>query len=124
MIPRLRNLPYEERLEELNLFSLSKRRMRGDLIEVFKIFKGFSNINVEDYFTVDRSNITRRRNGFKIIGKRFLSNEAKHFFFNRVVNVWNYLPSDVVDSTSVTAFKNKLDKYLDSNPDLKYYSLT
>ena len=121
MIPRLRNSPYEQRLQELKLFSLSKRRMRGDLIEVFKIFKGFDNINAEDYFTVDRSNITRKRNSFKIIGKRFLSNEAKHFFFNRVVNVWNYLPSNVVDSVTITTFKNRLDKFLDSNPQLKYY---
>ena len=124
MIPRLRNISYEERLKELNLFSLSKRRMRGDLIEVFKIFKGFDNINAEDYLTVDRSNITRRRNSFKIIGKRFSSNEAKHFFFNRVVNVWNSLPSNVVDSITITAFKNRLDKYLDFNPQLRYYPLS
>ena len=124
MIPRLRNLPYEERLTELNLFNLSKRRMRGDLIEVFKIFKGFDNINAQDYFTIDHSNRTRRRNNFKIIGKRFVSNEAKHFFFNRVPNVWNLLPSSVVDSPTVTTFKNRLDKYLESNPQLTYYSPT
>ena len=124
MIPRLRNIPYEERLKELNLFNLSKRRMRGDLIEMFKIFKGFDNVNAEDYVTVDRSSTTRRHNSFKIIGKRFSSNEAKHFFFNRVVNVWNSLPSSVVDSITVAAFKNKLDKHLDSNPELKYYPLS
>ncbi len=38
MIPRLRCKPNEETLQELNLFSLSKRRMRGDLMEVFKMF--------------------------------------------------------------------------------------
>ncbi len=77
IIPRLRNKSYEERLKELNLFSLSKQRLRSDLIEVYKIFKEFDNINVNDYFTVDRSNITRN-NGFKIGGKRFTSSEAKH----------------------------------------------
>ena len=124
MIPRLRNLSYEERLKELNLFSLSKRRMRGDLIEVFKIFKGFDNIRAEDYFAIDQTNLTRRHNSFKVIGKRFSSNKAKHFFFNRVVNVWNSLPSDVVDSVTVETFKNRLDKFLDSNPELRYFPLS
>ncbi len=91
MIPRLRCKPYEERIQELNLFSMSKRRMRGDLIEAFKMFKGFVNVNVSDYFTLDQSRVTRG-NGYKIASKRFSSREAKHFFFNRVVNAWNSLP--------------------------------
>ena len=45
MIPRLRNKSYEDRLKQLNLFSLSKHRLRGNLIEVLKIFHGFDNIN-------------------------------------------------------------------------------
>ncbi|MCP3680870.1 MAG: hypothetical protein GY782_11710, partial [Gammaproteobacteria bacterium] len=44
MIPRLRNKSYEDRLKNLNLFNLSKRRMRGDLIQVFKILKGKDNM--------------------------------------------------------------------------------
>ena len=39
---------------------------------MFKIVKGFD-INAEDYLTFDQSNITRRRNSFKIAGKRFTS---------------------------------------------------
>ena len=37
LIPTLRNLSYEERLKQLDMFSLHKRRIRGDMIEVFKI---------------------------------------------------------------------------------------
>ncbi len=103
------------------MFSLSKRRLRGDLIEVYKIFKGFDNINVNAYFTIDRSNVTRN-NGFKIVGKRFTSIEAKHFFFNRVVNIWNGLPARVVDCNTIETFKNRLDKYLKNNPQLTYFS--
>ena len=121
LIPRLRNKPYEERLSELNLFSLTKRRLRGDLIEVFKIIKGIDNMDMEKYFTIDTSNITRN-NGYKIVGKRFQTNEAKHFFFNRVVNVWNSLPSSVIDCSTTEIFKKRLDVYLAGNPRLELFA--
>ena len=73
------SLDCEERLKELNL-SLSKRRLRGDLVEVFEIFRNLNNININDYVTTDLSSITCN-NGLKIIVKRFRSNEAKRFFF-------------------------------------------
>ena len=91
-------------VSELYLFSLTKRRLTGDLIEVFKIIKGIENIDMEKYFTIDTSNITKN-NGYKIVGKRFQTNEAKHFFFNRVVNVWNGLPSNVIDCSTTEIFK-------------------
>ena len=33
----IRKLPYKKRLQHLNLYSLKYRRLRGDMIEVFKI---------------------------------------------------------------------------------------
>ena len=78
MIHRLRNKPYEERLKELNLISLSKCRLRGDQLEVFKMFRGFDKVNVNDYLTTDLTS-TIRNNIFKMIGKRFRSNDGNHF---------------------------------------------
>ncbi len=95
--------------------------MRGDLIEVFKMFKGFVNVDVSDYFTLDQPRVTRG-NGYKIASKRFSSREAKHLFFNRVVNAWYSLPASVVESESVATFKNRLDKYLMSNSEIRYFS--
>jgi hypothetical protein len=40
MIPGMKNLPYEERLRKLELPTLSYRRLRGDMIEVYKIIQG------------------------------------------------------------------------------------
>ena len=72
--------------------------------KVFRMFKGSYDIYAEDYLFVDQSNITRRHNSFKIIGKRFSSNEAKHFF-SHVVNVCNSLSSNVVDNITLTTSK-------------------
>ncbi len=95
--------------------------MRGDLIEVFKMFKGFVNVYVNDYFTLAQSRVTRG-NGYKIASKRFSSQETKHFFFNRTVNAWNSLPASDVESESVATFKNRLDKHLMSNSEIRYFS--
>ncbi len=95
--------------------------MRDDLLEVFKMFKGFVNVDVNDYFIRAQSRATRG-NGYKIASKRFSSQEAKHFFFNRVVNTWKSLPASVVESESVATFKNRLDKHFMSNSEIRYFS--
>ncbi len=53
--------------------------MRGGLIEVFKMFKGFVNVDVNGYITLTQSRVTRG-NDCKIASKRFSFQEAKHFF--------------------------------------------
>ena len=57
MIPSLREKSYEERLKELNLFPLTQRRLRGDLIQVFKIMKNIDNMDCDKYFIVDRTTL-------------------------------------------------------------------
>ena len=109
MIPALRCFPYKERLRKLRLHSLEVRRLRGQLIEVFKILNGFDNVN-SSLLIRDENPITRN-NGFKLIGKRFQTDRAKHFFTNKIVRIWNLLPASVVESLSINQFKNRIDKY-------------
>ena len=110
MVPYLRALSYEERLKKMNLFTMEKRRSRGDLIELFKILKGFDKIRVKDLFEFDTSNITRGHN-FKLKKKRFYTDVAKFNFVNRVIDAWNSLPAVVVNSLTIDTFKKKLDHH-------------
>ena len=78
-------------------------------------------MDMEKYLTIDTSNITRY-NGYKIVGKQFQTNEAKHFFFNCIVNVWNGLPSNIIDCSTTEIFKKRLVVYLAANPRLKLFA--
>jgi hypothetical protein len=111
MITSLRNKSYEERLSSLNLFSLEKRRLRGKLIECYKILKGFTNVDPSKLFSIDNSARTRS-NGVKLRCKQVQLDCTKFFFTNDVVREWNKLPPSVVQCDTINSFKNKLDQHL------------
>ena len=49
---------------------------------------------------------------FKLLKDSPNLNTYKYFFTNRVTNLWNQLPSDMVNASSVNCFKNKIDRLL------------
>src|SRR5215469_9102666 len=126
IIPELRGKPYAQRLKDLYIHSLETRRLRGRLIEVFKILNKFDNVDYKKFFQNDSNNITRS-NGQKL---RKLHNHpsetniAKNFFTNEVVGKWNGLPREIVNSTSIDSFKKKLRQTLKECTQSIYYSLT
>ena len=112
LIPSIRHMSYERRLERLNLYSLEKRRIRGQLIETFKILKGIENIDYKKLFNLSRNQT--RSNGWKLELKRFNTSQCGSFFTYKIASYWNQLPEDVVNSANVNQFKTRLDKVLDN----------
>ena len=104
MINDIGTLSYGARLKSLNLTTLAERRMRGDLIETFKIVRGFVNYG-QSMFQISRSGMNLVSRGNKV------SKSRKDFLSERVINYWNNLPPYVKVSKSVDMFKCNLEAY-------------
>lgn len=112
MVQNMRGLSYADRLKSLNLFSLKRRRMRGDLIETYKITHGFSGLKLEDIFN-EMPRTGTRGHDMRLERKHSRLDVRNKFFSVRVIPAWNKLPQSLIDCNTVNSFKHLLDKSWD-----------
>src|SRR5882757_7759717 len=110
LIEGFRHMSYTERLSQTGLISMEKRRVRGDLIEVFKMLSSKDGVDFINFFEIQSYNRTRGHN-CRRVKQRTNLDIRKYFFSQRVVNMWNSLPQTAIDADSVNLFKNRLDKF-------------
>jgi len=107
----LQHLSYKERLKELCLFRLKKRRLRGDLLNAYKCLKsGFQKDGAKLFSVVpsDRTSVNR----YILKHRQFHLNRRKNFFTLRVTEQWSRLPREVVESPSLEILKTHLEAVL------------
>ena len=123
MIEECKGMNCEDRLKKVRLTTLETRRIRADLLEVYKIVNKLEGIDEEYLFErrlgKQNDGCVTRENSCKFFKNRFRLDTGKYSFANRVVDEWNQLPDSVIQATSVNAFKGKLDCFLGNTRGLK-----
>ena len=110
LIHGLYDQPYVDRLTRLHLPSLQYRRLRGDLILLYRMYHNDLGINFTDYFTKSHVTFTRDHS-WKLFKPHAISRARANFFSVRIIDFWNNLPDFIIQAPSITVFKNLLDNH-------------
>ena len=106
-VPGLSHMEYEERLKAMKLPSMAYRRIRGDLIEMYKFSHGYYNCKAP---FVLNSDTNTRGHTFKLKKQYSRTCTRQHFFSNRILDTWNALDNDTVNAATMNSFKNRIDQ--------------
>jgi len=99
-------LSYDERLKQLNMYSLEHHRLYFDLLWCYKLLFGLVRVNQDDFFTLRTS--STRGHPYKIFKHFCNSSVRSNIFAERVINLWNNLPIERVDFSSLPGFKRSV----------------
>jgi len=113
LVSHISALSYNQRLRKIGITTLEQRRIRGDLIEAYKIISGKERIDMNQFFTLNNNGHNTRGHTLKLAVQRSRLDIRKYFFSQRVVERWNGLPQHVISAESTNAFKARLDKHWD-----------
>ena len=117
--PYLKHASYEDRCKILNITSLKRRRIRGDLIQKFKLYHVLDEISWYREPTARPQRASRLGVNRCLFVREITKKKVRfHFFNNRVPQYWNLLPDDLINSVSINSFKAGLDGYL---PNLRFW---
>ena len=124
LLPELRQKTYPDRLKDLQLPTLAYRRQRADLIQIFKILKGFNKVEASKFFKFAKDSITRGHD-CKIVKQRFRTKLRQFAFSISVLKQLECPPErsskclsrdDLKWLTVVNHFKSSLERHWRKNP--------
>ncbi|MCU7801386.1 MAG: reverse transcriptase family protein, partial [gamma proteobacterium symbiont of Lucinoma myriamae] len=126
LVKSIKNKSYTDRIRDLGIPSLQYRRIRADMVEVYRIINGIDYCDKDKLFTLQQSDRTRGHR-FKMYKKKFRLDIRRYSFSQRVIDHWNKLPDSVVSAQSINMFKSRLNSHwkalaIKFDPDCYSYS--
>ena len=119
MIPGFKSLTYPERLQKLKLPTLTYRRLRGDLIEAYKILTAKYDSEVCNNFIKLRNDCVSpdapatRGNSLKMYKEKCILEVRKNGFPHRIFDIWNDIPNSIVRAEKLVEFEKCLDNFME-----------
>ena len=110
LIPAIKHMSYIDRLKNLNLPTLLYRRLRGDMIMVYKLLSGLYDSNIACNL-VKPNNYVTRGHYLRLFKKHVHYDLRKYYFGNRIISTWNSLPDYVISANTIGLFENSLDRF-------------
>ena len=107
LVPKLAQLPYQERCQQLDLHTLQDKRIRGDMIETYKLVHQFDDIPYTHFFQLNTNRL--RGHSLKLLKDNWRTTLKGNWFSIRVINHWNALPKSVVTAPTIATFKVRYD---------------
>ena len=126
VLPGMKEMAYEDRLRKLKLPTLRHRRIRGDMIETYKIIHNLYDPKVAPTIRLKRDmgrGGGSRGHALEIFQPRARLESSRNIFTNRIWKVWNSLTTHIVTAPTVDTFKERLDKWWEGNPAIYDYRL-
>ena len=99
---------YVDRLILLQLEPLEVRRLRFDLVMLFKIVHESVDLVCSDFVTMDPNAVRLRGHHLRLLQQHSRTDFDKHVFNSRVIPIWNALDADIINTASVSCFSAKI----------------
>ena len=114
IVPDIRHFSYRDQLKILGLLSLEARRIRYQMISLYKLHNGDTDLSLEDYFIL--KNDKRTRSHSRSIRAKFAKNNYRlNFFTVSAISKWNQLTDRDVCAPNVNSFKIILDCFFNEH---------
>ena len=100
---------YSERLNILGLESLEYRRLKIDLIFMYKLIHGYFDVDVQAFITFSEIKFTRNSSALKLVQPKSRLDIRHNFITVRIIPLWNKIASNLDGVTSLKSFTNLLE---------------